>query len=381
MNDIDRLLQAELERYKINRYVLPVTNVTRNDLLKRGVVVFGCGPAGKYIITRLIQNGITPDWIIDKNPNLQKSGYKGLRICSPATLNEVNDRYVVLASTHIREMASECVAHNATSWVLPAAMNDFCPMVGEIGLLHFTDLSYRDVARGYSLLADEKSREIFLAFLRYHYTFENNFSTYCDPVLYFPEDLTHLIDYSHFVDVGAFDGDTCRDWINKFSPDNGKICCYNAFEPDKESFSLLSSYIDTLPEYFKTRIKFQRIAICSMDGFVNMSGTGDGFSFISENADDSELTPVRKIDSLFVNDNITIIKADIEGAEHQLLDGAIETIKRYRPTLALSVYHKVSDLWSIPLRIHNLGLGYDIYLRHHHNVFSDTVCYAVPCKK
>ena len=74
----------------------------------------------------------------------------------------------------------------------------------------------------------------------------------------------------------------------------------------------------------------------------------------------------------------TIIKADIEGVEMDMLCGAERTIRRCRPALAISVYHKYSDLWAIPLWIHRLDCDYDIYLRHHPNVFTDTVCYAIP---
>ncbi|GHT02876.1 hypothetical protein AGMMS50276_32930 [Synergistales bacterium] len=325
----------------------------------------------------MIEIGLTPDWIVDKNPELQNNSYLGVPIRPTVTLSEANSRYVVLASSHIREMSVECTAHNAANWVLPAAIHDFCPMVGEIGLLHHTDLPYEDMAYGYSLLADDKSREIFLAFLKYHYTFDNDFTGYCDPTLYFPDDLSSLIDYSNFVDVGAFTGDTCMDWVNKFTPLDEEYHYY-AFEPDKESYLLLSEYIDSLPECVHAHITSHRMAIGSVDGFIELSGS-DGSSFIGSRTNTSNQIPIGKIDSLFADKKkVTIIKADIEGAEIQLLEGAVETIRRCRSVLALSVYHRVSDLWQIPTRIHDLKLNYSIYLRHHQNVFSDTVCYAIP---
>ena len=42
---------------------------------------------------------------------------------------------------------------------------------------------------------------------------------------------------------------------------------------------------------------------------------------------------------------------DIEGYEISALLGAEYTIKKYKPTLAISIYHKPDDLWKIPLMV------------------------------
>jgi hypothetical protein len=68
---------------------------------------------------------------------------------------------------------------------------------------------------------------------------------------------------------------------------------------------------------------------------------------------------------------------DIEGAELEALKGARETIEKYHPGLAISVYHKPEDIWVIPQWINEIG-GYDFYLRPHAHSTFDTVCYAIP---
>lgn len=45
---------------------------------------------------------------------------------------------------------------------------------------------------------------------------------------------------------------------------------------------------------------------------------------------------------------VDFIKADIEGAEMAMLNGAANTIARDAPTCALCVYHKEDDFWAIP---------------------------------
>ena len=73
-----------------------------------------------------------------------------------------------------------------------------------------------------------------------------------------------------------------------------------------------------------------------------------------------------------------IIKMDIEGSEYDALLGGIKIIHDIRPGLAISVYHKPSDLWELPLLIDSWNLGYDLYLRSHQYNGFYVVLYAIP---
>lgn len=61
-------------------------------------------------------------------------------------------------------------------------------------------------------------------------------------------------------------------------------------------------------------------------------------------------------------DKVDFIKMDIEGAEVSALTGAARTIKKYKPKLAISVYHKWDDLLVIPQLIHEIRDDYNYYL-------------------
>ena len=71
-----------------------------------------------------------------------------------------------------------------------------------------------------------------------------------------------------------------------------------------------------------------------------------------------------------------IVKMDIEGAEGRALAGARETLRRYRPALAISIYHCHDDLWKIALFIDGLNAGYRFYLDHYTIHNEETVLYA-----
>ena len=57
--------------------------------------------------------------------------------------------------------------------------------------------------------------------------------------------------------------------------------------------------------------------------------------------------------------DIGYITIDVEGAERDLLEGALNTIKTQRPILTISIYHKVTDFFEIIPWIDNLGLDYE----------------------
>jgi FkbM family methyltransferase len=79
-------------------------------------------------------------------------------------------------------------------------------------------------------------------------------------------------------------------------------------------------------------------------------------------------------------DRVDFIKMDIEGAEFPALKGAEQTIKSYRPKLAISLYHQISDFITIPRYLYELNLGYDFYLEHHTIYQNETVLFAIPRK-
>jgi FkbM family methyltransferase len=73
---------------------------------------------------------------------------------------------------------------------------------------------------------------------------------------------------------------------------------------------------------------------------------------------------------------VDFVKLDIEGAELDALVGAEETLRRFRPRLAICAYHKPEDLGVLPAWIDALGLGYELRLAHFSALSWDTVLFA-----
>lgn len=70
---------------------------------------------------------------------------------------------------------------------------------------------------------------------------------------------------------------------------------------------------------------------------------------------------------------------DIEGSELQALKGAKQTLSKQGPTLAISVYHNLKDLWEIPTLIKSFNPRYRFWIRNYTGYPSETILYAAVC--
>ncbi len=75
---------------------------------------------------------------------------------------------------------------------------------------------------------------------------------------------------------------------------------------------------------------------------------------------------------------VDFIKMDVEGAEIPALNGAGEIIRKYKPKMALSAYHKADDLITIPALVLSLCPDYTFRLRHFSDNLYETVLYCIP---
>src|SRR5690606_20419634 len=104
------------------------------------------------------------------------------------------------------------------------------------------------------------------------------------------------------------------------------------------------------------------------DGAVALDESFDGMLVSAENrpaaSGGSATYPMRTIDSLIAEglaDRLDYLKMDVEGGEPAVLRGAIETIRRHRPKLAVAVYHEPRHLWELPCFILDHLEDYRLY--------------------
>jgi len=91
---------------------------------------------------------------------------------------------------------------------------------------------------------------------------------------------------------------------------------------------------------------------------------------------DSRVVEVDTIDNVLLEEKVTYIKMDVEGAELAAIESARNTIMSYKPKLAICVYHKKEDLITIPKKILSLVPEYKLTLRAHAPMSISLVLYA-----
>ncbi len=89
-----------------------------------------------------------------------------------------------------------------------------------------------------------------------------------------------------------------------------------------------------------------------------------GLSSMVEKVGDETLTvPVTTIDALVKRlglKRVDFVKIDIEGAEREALQGASETLKKYRPRLLVDSYHRPDDVTALPKIIKGAWADYEM---------------------
>jgi len=222
----------------------------------------------------------------------------------------------------------------------------------------------------YSTLGDEKSRETFKGFLAGRVTADYHcYDRIFVGESYFVDDIITLGAEEAFVDCGAYIGDTIEDFIKK-------VISYQriyAFEPDAVNREILYHYIR---EHDLLNIEVDGRAVWNESATLTFDTTEDTLSRVSSGGKIS--VPAVPLD-LAVTGRITYIKMDIEGAEYEALEGARSIITRYRPKLAICVYHKYQDVIRVPKLIDSMVPGgYRFYLRHHAPYGAELILYAIP---
>ena len=173
----------------------------------------------------------------------------------------------------------------------------------------------------------------------------------------FTDEDKEFIKNKDLIDAGAYTGDTSIP-IAKFT--SKKVY---AFEPFEESFEILKKNIDS--NHIKNVVPVQK-SLGNENGEMTLYLSGDNVQGITNNPHARKYDKELKVEEItldkFVEENnldVGYVTVDVEGAEMELLEGAIDTLKSQKPILTISIYHKVTDFFEIIPWIADLDLGYE----------------------
>ncbi len=208
----------------------------------------------------------------------------------------------------------------------------------------------------YERLADDKSRQVFAAVLNYKLSGKPQYLWQCETVRF--DDLQQLFalgSEESCLDLGAYDGDTVREFLKLTGGNYKKI---TAVEADRRNYRKLCAKIGALKN-----VQLIEAAVWNEDTELDFSDSGGRQSTLI-NAHKRKVRALR-MDGVLGGDSVSYIKMDVEGAEKEALLGLRQHIGRDKPKMFIAAYHYDNDFFELPELIWQLNPYYKIYLRKH----------------
>ncbi len=230
-----------------------------------------------------------------------------------------------------------------------------------LGALHEFDLS----TLGYSLQLVAHPAGVLATFMLQQYAYNNGRAELIGAE---PGDVV--------IDGGACWGDTALYFADKVGA-KGKLCCFE-FLP--ENIRVFEENMQRNPT-LASRIELTQLALWERSNeTIRYMGNGPGTKLLNSPWDLNGTT----VQTITIDDfveqqgllRVDLIKLDVEGAELSALKGSEQVLHRFRPKLAIAVYHNLLDLAVIPQYLNGLGLGYKFYISHFTLHLEETILFA-----
>lgn len=212
-----------------------------------------------------------------------------------------------------------------------------------------------NIRTAYSLLSDDESKRVFENALYFLYSGK---LSYLEKIESSKDDVFNnilkLSDNEQYLDLGAYRGDTVDEFLH-YTNGYKKIV---AVEPNLKNHNKLIEHCTNLDNFYSENVG---ISDSVSSAFVSKGG---GRQSVLNDTNGVEIRTVN-VDTLKDRyGDFTYIKADIEGMEHKMLLGAINTLKT-KPKLNIAAYHTNSDFFTLIEKIHSINSEYKIHLRKH----------------
>lgn len=338
------------------------------------IFLFGAGGCGEHVCKQIEHYSSSWDVVgfldnsIEKQGKKLRGGGREFTVFSPDVLKEYDlNKVMVLICCLVtadisRQLYAMGVKHYFAYYWLewPAELKIPCRQ---------ENINADDIEWMLNRLADEKSRKLVESIVEKRRT---GFFDYTDlqerGSEYFLDEFFEKGEEEVFIDGGGYDGDTIEEFIEWTKNKYKKIY---TFEPQKDKAEVIRSKLwryDGKVELFEKGLWDSAAELSFCDGNAVLSGK------IGEGGGNSRIQTI-DIDSA-IQERVTFIKMDIEGAELKALYGAAQTIRRDKPKLAICIYHKPEDMWQIPRYIDSLVPEYKFYIRHFGMRWAGTILYC-----
>ena len=314
------------------------------------VVVYGMGNGADRVIDEFNRLGITVKGVTASDDFVRGQSFRGFKV---KKLSEFDGDFIIAVAfaTCIPEVMNRIYSLCEKYRVIVPCV----PVFGdEIFNRDFVERNKDGINAAYDLF-DEPSKKIFAGCVNFMFGGElevlKKITTEKDEVF---GGVFSMGKNENFLDLGAYRGDTVEEFLHYCGGEYGEII---ALEPDRRTFRKLCAYLENVP-----RSTAVQKAIYSEKTVLTFSNKAGRQSTISDRGEQTEATTV---DEICKDKEITYIKMDVEGAEKEALDGAVDTLKSQKPKLNIALYHRSADIFELPLKIAKVNPDYKFHIRRH----------------
>lgn len=228
---------------------------------------------------------------------------------------------------------------------------------GELFDMRYFKTHYDELERARMLLCDDRSSRLFYDIVNFRLSGKLEYLLNTEEQSNTLSELFSGKNIKVVADGGAFKGDSADVFASALSPET-----IYAIEADPKTFKKLSVYAEN-----ETRCKVVPVnaALSDVDGELEYSSSGsrgageDGKNRRASTAYINSTT----LNTLFKEVKPDLIKLDIEGSEDSAINGGIELIQKHEPDMAVSLYHRTDDIFSLIFKVHALLPNKKLYLR------------------
>jgi len=334
------------------------------EIKNRKIAVFTAGPTAVMFERELHQIlGVKAEFFIDNNPKLEDKIINGKPVMLHPwkSIDNFSNEYVVIAASSTefcRQIAQQ--------------LSDVCtvPYISHYHLKFFGLL--KRIKTAVTMFEDELSKISYLASIYQLLTCDNEFIHHCDSQYFYIKEFMYNFD-EVIIDAGAYVGDTVEEYIRRGY--GNKIY---AFEP----FDNVRSALEIRVERLKKEWAIDDNSVIIVPAGVGIETRIERFHDTGKNmlmlGNDGDVKhQIYSLDDYFKDkEPFTVLKADIEGGEFDMLKGAKLSIIKSKPKMAICIYHNPDDYCRIIEYIKEIVPEYHFCVRNHYSDFRDTVLYC-----
>ena len=328
------------------------------------IIIYGMGNGADKILAVMEQRGIKPSAFMASDEFVRGHSFRGFEVKKLADIEKQYKSFIILVAfgTNRTDVLEKIYSLSEKYEVYAPDVPVYGSTLETLFDEKYVVENIQKIAEVREIFADEQSKETFDRLIDYKISGKlEHLSATVTP----RGDALELLNIKNndsevFFDFGAYDGDTALEFIQLTGGRFGKIY---AFEPDFRSFCKLRR---RLYMFGTDKLETINSAAWDKDGEESFEQTGGRQSALSAGAKGKKVRTI-KADTFCGNGKIkpTLMKYDVEGCEAKALLGAAGILKKHRPRLEISLYHRTEDLLELPVLIKSINSKYKMYLRRH----------------